>query len=129
VQVHEDEKGILSNLFQVGVNAGTKGASHYFFFIFVLTYKRGEYPSHLLSDQIQCNWGQYDSSLTIFDVKEKNSTPLHLLSPCFDEIREGACKGQISMLYDPLGSLPYSIVCVFGITLSDANIIPFTMFT
>ena len=42
---------------------------------------------------------------------------------------KGVCKGQISMLYDPLGSLPYSVVCVFGITLSDANIIPFTMFT
>ena len=42
---------------------------------------------------------------------------------------KGVCKGQISRLYDPLGSLPYSVVCVFGITLSDANIIPFTVFT
>jgi len=42
---------------------------------------------------------------------------------------KGVCKGRISTLCDPLGSLPYSVVCVFGITLSDANIIPFTMFT
>jgi len=42
---------------------------------------------------------------------------------------KGVCNGWVSTLYDPLGSLPYLVVCMFGITLGDANIIPFTMIT
>ena len=47
-----------------------------------------------LFDQIRCDWGGYEASRMIFDVKGEGSTPPHLFSMCFDAIGEGATPPQ-----------------------------------
>jgi len=42
--------------------------------------------------------------------------------------KTGVYNGQISTYCDSLELLSYLAVCVFGITLGNANIIPFTTF-